>query len=146
MFDKIKSFKNINVYVPLSCGDSDYADIIVKKGHELFKDNFYPIMNFMKHEEYIEFLSTIDVAIFNHKRQEGTGNIISLLGMGKKLFIRNDITTYAFLESLRIKTYSLMDNKEYLNQDELALSRNAKIIKKAFTVENLKDDLCRIFN
>lgn len=43
-----------------------------------------PIVDFMDFNEYINFLSTIDIAIFNHKRQQGMGNIITLLGMGKK--------------------------------------------------------------
>lgn len=84
IFNKLRNQKNINIFVVLSYGDMEYAKLIEKKGFEIFGRNFYPITNFIKHEKYIDFLSTIDIAIFNHNRQEGFGNLVTLLGLGKK--------------------------------------------------------------
>ena len=38
----------------------------------------------MNNKDYIQFLNQIDIAVFNHNRQQAMGTIRSLLGMGKK--------------------------------------------------------------
>ena len=38
--------------------------------------------------DYLKILGKIDIAIFNHERQQAVGNITSLLGLGKKVYIK----------------------------------------------------------
>ena len=110
IFDKLLALKNkkIKIYVPLSYGDKSYAKEIARIGHNYFGEQLVPLFNFMSNIEYINFLSNIHIAIFNHNRQQGMGNIITLLGLGKKVFIRNDITSWKYFEKLGIKIF---DNK-----------------------------------
>ena len=51
----------------------------------------------MPFERYIELLSDIDIAVFNHNRQQGLGNTTTLLGLGKKVYLRSDTTTWKTL-------------------------------------------------
>jgi hypothetical protein len=39
----------------------------------------------------------MDIAIMNHRRQQGLGNIIPLLYLGKKVFLRHDASSFPFL-------------------------------------------------
>jgi hypothetical protein len=145
-FEKIKHLSNDKIFVPLSYGDLSYSNSVIKMGKYYFKNNFFPLTKFIGISDYYTFLASIDVAIFNHNRQEAIGNIITLLGFGKKVYIRNDITTFSFLKSLGIKTYSLDQDKELTFIDYETLKKNQEIIKKEFNVEKLKNDLHNIFN
>ena len=42
------------------------------------------LFDFMEYKLYFEYLCTIDIAIFAHNRSQDMGNIINLLGLGKK--------------------------------------------------------------
>ena len=86
----------------------------------------------MNKQSYLKFLNEIDIAIFHHKRQQAMGNIINLLGMGKKVYIRAGETHTSFFENLGIKVYDL-------NHFDLTLkneSGNQKIIRDYFSKEN----------
>ena len=92
----LSKFKNekIKIICPLSYGDRKYAEEIIRYGKSIFGEKFIPLTNFMPIEEYIKFLNTIDIGIFNNNRQQGLGNINSLLALGKKVYLRNDTTMY----------------------------------------------------
>lgn len=98
IFEKIKKYHNVNfrVICPLSYGDNKYRKKIIEIGYNLFKENFFPIIDFMPFDEYLNLLANIDIAIFNHDRQQAVGNITTLLGLGKKVYLKNDITTWNF--------------------------------------------------
>ncbi len=96
VFNKLEIYKNenIEIFVPLSYGDFKYGMQVMKIGYKIFGDKFKPIIDFMNEQDYYKFLSTIDIGIFNHNRQQGMGNIITLLGMGKKVYMNPEVTTY----------------------------------------------------
>lgn len=86
IFEKLKKFKdkNIKIFTPLSYGDKEYAKEVLKEGQMIFKNKFVPLFDFMEYKLYFEYLCTIDIAIFAHNRSQDMGNIINLLGLGKK--------------------------------------------------------------
>jgi dTDP-N-acetylfucosamine:lipid II N-acetylfucosaminyltransferase len=96
VFNKLEIYRNenIEIFVPLSYGDFKYGMQVMKVGYEIFGNKFKPIIDFMNEQDYYKFLSTIDIGIFNHNRQQGMGNIITLLGMGKKVYMNPEVTTY----------------------------------------------------
>ena len=49
--------ENIQIFVPLSYGDKEYAKEVILKGKEIFGDKFIPLTEFMPFEKYLEFLS-----------------------------------------------------------------------------------------
>ncbi|HHX70562.1 MAG TPA: TDP-N-acetylfucosamine:lipid II N-acetylfucosaminyltransferase, partial [Gallicola sp.] len=71
--------KNIRIYLPLSYGDMKYGDFVEEKAKKLFGDKAICIREMMSREDYMEYLSTIDIAIFNTTRQIGLGNISPML-------------------------------------------------------------------
>lgn len=128
--------KEIKIYTPLSYGDSSYAKEICVKGKEIFGDKFIPLLEFMPFDEYLLLLSEIDIGFFNHNRQQAAGNIISLLGMGKKVYMRNDNTLFLFLKDILVEVYDLEKDIE-LCFSEVNKKKNIDIIKKYFSKDNL---------
>ncbi len=108
---KINS-KDFGVIVPLSYGRiNSYVDVIIKKGKELLGDKFIPITEYIQSEDYFEILKQVDVAIFNHNRQQARGNIRILLHLGKKVYVKSTITTYAYFNSIGVKLYDASEIK-----------------------------------
>ena len=128
--------KNIKIYVPLSYGDLNYAKEVIIIGKEIFGDKFIPTTDYMGFSEYISLLGTIDIAIFNHNRQQAMGNITTLLGLGKKVYMRTDITSYSYLNDLGINIYDT-NNFELTKLSETNKEENIKIVKEYFSKETL---------
>jgi dTDP-N-acetylfucosamine:lipid II N-acetylfucosaminyltransferase len=139
--------KNFEIICPLSYGNKEYANTVLEKGKELFGEKFKPLMEFIPFENYLEILAKIDIAIFNHQRQQAVGNITTLLSLEKKVYIRDDITTWSFCKEHGLKVYSI--NKEFQNLFEpipasVRLINKNKMIEQ-FSVEKLVNDWKIIF-
>ncbi|MGO2169453.1 TDP-N-acetylfucosamine:lipid II N-acetylfucosaminyltransferase [Pseudoalteromonas sp.] len=144
VLEKLLPFRNenINIFVPLSYGQQEHARLVIKKGKEWFGDKFKPLATFMPFEEYLSFLSSIDIAIFNHKRQQAMGNTITLLGLGKTVYLHRETTQWQFFEEKNIKvgdvgnltTLKLLDTVE-----------NITLTKKYFSLENYTQQLRKLF-
>jgi len=124
VLQRLEKFKdeNIQIFAPLSYGDEAYAKEVILKGKEMFGEKFMPLTEFMPFEKYMEFLSEIDIAIFNHRRQQAFGNIISLVGMGKKVYLHPYSTVNGVMQECGLKVFDvnkidldLLDEKTKLN-------------------------------
>lgn len=136
---------DIKIYAPLSYGDKKYAKMVSDVGKNLFGDKFIPVFDFMTHHDYVRFLKKIDVAIFNHERQQAMGNIITLLGLGKKIYIRKKLSHYNYLKSLGCHLYDISDlSLEKLG--DLEAMTNSSIISGFFSKKNLINQLAKVFN
>lgn len=139
---------NTKLICPLSYGDMSYAKSIKKYGKELFGDKFISLDSFLTINAYNKLLKNIDIAIFNHKRQQAMGNILTLLYLGKKVYIRDDIVTWEFFRQNNIKVYSINNSspKELLKDIDVKHSKsNSKVIKNKFTEERFVNDWNKIF-
>lgn len=103
ILEKLHSFANENILIsiPLSYGDKEYAQEVIKKAKSLFsiqKLNF--LVNFLSEDDYYLFLNSIDIAIFETDRQIALGNIIPLILQGTKVFLKDNSVMYEyFLEN-----------------------------------------------
>lgn len=96
------------VYCPLSYGMyNDYKRNVIREGREIFGEKFVVMDKFMPFAEYRKFLSTIDIAIFDHNRQEAMGVTLTLLGLGKIVYMNPNTTSY---ESLTRRGFRIFDN------------------------------------
>lgn len=146
VLEKLKLYKNenIKIYVPLSYGDRNHAQEVIERGKKDFGDKFVALSDFMPFEQYVEFLKCIDIVIFNHKRQQAMGNTITLLGMGKTVFMRKDVSQRFFLESvgLNLKDVSQFSLEPLTRK---ALEKNIQIIRSQFSRETLKQQYSELF-
>lgn len=147
VFEKLENFKSqdIKIYVPLTYGNPDYAKMIIEQGKQRFGDKFEALTEHMPFNQYLEFLAKIDIAIFNHNRQQAMGNTITLLGLGKKVFMRSNVTQWCFFKTHGI---SVCDIEEFnLNVCERnQFESNKSIIKAYFSEGNLLNQLAGIFS
>lgn len=146
--DKLQkhSRDDVKVYCPLSYGDSAYADSVVAYGAEKLGSKFIPMRSFMLFQDYIDFLADVDVAIFNHDRQQAMGNIVVLLGMGKTVFMNKGLTSYDFFVRKNIVIFG-MDNLDIESRLSPGQSKsNRQIVADYFSRQNLKTSLSSLFS
>ena len=146
VFNELKEFniQNIKVYTPLTYGCKVHAEAVIKSGFKLFGSKFHPLTEHMCKEDYLDFLSRIDIAIFHHNRQQAMGNIRVLLGMGKKVYMKKNLTSTQTLNNDGITTFIL----EEFNLDPFfkESKKNIETVQEIFSIENLKSSLNVIFN
>lgn len=136
--------QNIKIFAPLSYGDMEYAKTIATRGKEMFGDKFTPLLQFMPFENYLELLGQIDIAVFAHKRQQAMGNTITLLGLGKKVYMRSDVTPWPFFMSIGVNVLDVeqLDIK-FLSEGEAR--RNKETISGYFSEKKLIEQYTEIF-
>ena len=146
----LKKFKDekIELYCILSYGEKPWspgwAQKVIKLGKELFGSKFIPVTDFMCFDEYLEFLGKIDIAIFAHKRQQAMGNTISLLGLGKKVYLRSDITSWELFKDIGVKVFDVNDLAiSTLNLHDK--EANIKAVKYHFSKEKYYQQLKTLF-
>lgn len=146
IIERLASIKDrdIKIHVPLSYRASSYVNSVIDAGHRVFGDKFQPITEFMPFDDYKAFLSEIDVAIFNHNRQQAMGNIINLLGLGKKVYLRPEITPWATLCDKGLVVYDVagIDIDSF---DAEALASNRDVIRSEYSEERLIQQLHDLF-
>jgi hypothetical protein len=150
VIDKLKKYKwiDIEIICPLSYGNKAYAREVIEYGERNFGQKFSAITDFVPIDEYLDILSKVDIAIFNHRRQQAMGNIITLLGLGKKVYIRDDITTWNFCIDHDLQVYRSNYDFDDLFEEmgESLKQKNIDNVKRMFSKKKLVDDLSKIFN
>lgn len=144
--------ENIKVYVPLSYGDMDYADKVITYGKEMLADKFVPIQQFMSFEEYLMFMSKMDVGIFDMKRQQAMGNIVALMYIGSKLYLNRESLMWNFFskdldciisDSTQISKMSMKEFVQFSEKDKLY---NRPRIREKFNIEESIRTWKRVFD
>lgn len=147
VFDKLEAFKeqDIKIYAPLSYGNQVYAQRVIEEGKKRFGEKFQPLTEMMPFNQYLEFLGGIDIAIFNHKRQQAMGNAITLLGLGKKVYMRSDVTQWNFFKSHDIAVYDI-EELQVNDTDQQGLTKNKETVKQYFCMDNYLKQLHELFD
>jgi hypothetical protein len=142
-FKKLKKFsmEKMEIYVPLSYGDEKYRDMVLQKGKSILGKAFHPITEYMPEAEYIYLLASMNVGIFNNNRQQAMGNISIMLGLGKKLFLRDDTSMWKRyhnkgyiiypiddIDSLELEKFVYFDDKDR-KRNQLLYEKNGSVNK-----------------
>lgn len=145
--ERLLPFKDqpFKIYAPLSYGDQNHAKKVISQGKVWFGDKFVPMTDFMPFEQYLEFLKSLDIAIFNHKRQQAMGNTITLLGMGKTVYLRSDVSQWELLNNEGITVLDVERNDLKLLDAE-SVDRNIQVVKEKFSRDKLVEQYARIFS
>lgn len=129
--------------MPLSYGNKKHAQAAIQQGQQWFGDKFKPLTEFMPFDKYLSLLGTIDIAIFNHKRQQAMGNTITLLGLGKTVYIRNDVSQWQFFKD---KAMVVGDIQKLSNLDMLDIENTVENVKEYFSKTKLIQQWSELFN
>lgn len=143
------NLKDKKVFVPLSYGGSvDYIDYIIKKGEELLGSNFFPITSFMSRKEYNEILLSCDTLIFNHIRQQGVGNIITLGYLGAKIYLNKKSPVFEFYKNEKITLFEVneLTNKSLdYKLTESDLIQNRQLFLKLYSKQSVNIKVNQLF-
>jgi len=61
---------------------------------------------FVTRENYLKKLNEIDVCIMNHNRSQALGNCITILAMGKKLYLKENNPLWSMFKQIGVKIFS----------------------------------------
>lgn len=133
--------KNIKIVTILSYGDIEQKSNIIECGLKLFGGNFYYIEHYLTQVEYAAHLNCNDILILNQNRQQGFGNIIASLYLGKKVFIRKSVTTYKYFTDRGICVY---DTDSILSLDWYDFLKNNYDMDNRDAIARLASDDCLV--
>ena len=144
--DLIAKYKDdpITIYCPLSYGGTtDYIEKVCEKGREIFGEKFKPLLEYLPIETYTEILTNTDIGIMNHERQQGLGNIRTLLFQGKKVFMSSKKTPFKFYTqdlNFSIEDAQAIEEIDFEQFSQMSLetkNRNHELFKQHFGLGNL---------
>jgi dTDP-N-acetylfucosamine:lipid II N-acetylfucosaminyltransferase len=98
------------ILMMLSYGNPEYINDISTEAKALFPDNLEIITEFIEPSQYPYKLMEVGYAIFNSKIQQGVGNIILLLWLGIKVYLRKENSVYVDFKSWGLLIYSVQDD------------------------------------
>jgi hypothetical protein len=152
MLDILSKFKNENIYIRtiLSYGKIEFNQAIINKGKEFFGNKFSYIDKMMPPDDYVEYLANNDILILYQKRQQGVGNLTSSLMLGKKVFVKSDVTTTQYLQKKGIKIFDSnkicdMNFCEFCEMPQETITDNIEKIDMLLSEEQMIKDLSQIF-
>jgi hypothetical protein len=133
------------ILCPLSYGakKASYVQEVIREGNRIFGNNFRPVVDFMPPDKYLEMLNEVDVAVMNHDRQQGLGNTLSLLYLGKKVFLRPETTSYGYFQDKQVRVFDINSIKDLSTDDFARISgsdclRNRDILRNEFSDANYR--------
>ena len=141
IFEKLKNinFEGKKIYVPLSYAEyfQGYVNAVIKKGKEIFNDNFHPITDFLNSNEYYKIINSCDYIIMPHLRSQAGANVISGLFYGKKVFMSKKSNMYNFFKAKGFILFDfekeLISKKTFWNKlNENEIKHNKSLIEKHF--------------
>lgn len=127
---KVRKNTQQKVIVPLSYGDGRVTSEAIKKGRDLFGDDFRPLKDFMPIEEYIAIIKSCGFVIMNHKRQQGIGTIVLMLYLGAKVFLREDCPSYHFFKRNGAVIFSVQE-----------LEKNPKLLQSRLLEKDIETNI-----
>lgn len=88
------------VIVPLTYGQPEYRDEVLRVGHRLLGSAFHPLVEHQPLADYLDVVARCSVVIMNHRRQQGIGNIGAALQAGAHLYLNPRNPTLDFLREI----------------------------------------------
>lgn len=139
------NLKGIKIYCPLSYqGTQDYKQAVVKRGKDLFGENFIPLMDYLPLSEYNQVMNSCGSLVLGQMQQAATCNILTAVWSGLKVFLPSDSMNYAHYVDEGIDVYPLESINESLisiPRTEYEIHNSRCRIEKLYSYRQWKEDL-----
>lgn len=126
--------EDIKIYCPLSYGSESYRKEVIQKGKAMFGNKFIPLLSYMEQVQYLEFLQSIDVAVFPLKRLGAESTFLLLRAFHVKIYADIGVTKHIsdrllhiedirkiqsetleeFIASIKQESYGISDLNNYV--------------------------------
>lgn len=137
----IKKFngEEVKFNLPLSYGDTVYRTTVKNAFYKYFRGKVEFIESFLSREEYVNYLNNVEICIMYHNRSQALGNCVTLLTLGKKLYLRRNNPLFQMFGEMgilvfdanKIKRMNFDEFKEPLSQIEV--KNNIEQLEKNFS-------------
>ena len=136
----------ISVLCPMAYGNDEYRQKVIAEGNKIFAEDFSCQTQFLEPEAYLHKLNHVDCALFVHDRQQALGNIMILLCLGKKVFMKKEALHYIFLKNLGFSVFAIEDLSIEIFSD-VTIDRNEEYRKviRFFSDSAAKDKWANVF-
>ncbi|NNN61210.1 hypothetical protein FKQ60_10145 [Vibrio sp. A11] len=129
-----QDYKNYALHIPLSYGDFKYAEKLKAYIYGNFPSFRLNILDdFMRLEDYNDFLSNIDVALFGHNNQQGMGNIRQLISNGTIIYCLENSVTYLYLKKLGFEVFTLGEFSLCDSNKHVKSEKNKHLARELFS-------------
>ncbi|MEZ8965762.1 TDP-N-acetylfucosamine:lipid II N-acetylfucosaminyltransferase [Vibrio breoganii] len=118
--------------IPLSYGDKEYAKKVRKYAEANYPGPVKALEEFMPFDSYNKLISSCSHVVMPHKRQQGLGNIVSLIYLGAKVFLDKENPSYNFFTEKGVNIFSIdeIENSTWSNQLTIGeIEENRRILK-----------------
>lgn len=130
------------VYLPLAYGDAKYADAIKKEATKFLGEKAEIQDQFIPLSLYNQNLFQLGYAIFNNQIQKGFGNILVLIWIGVKVFLREENAVYCAFKEWGIHVFSIQHDlpaeafDTFLSKTQVL--ENRQVVEEKFSEEKLE--------
>lgn len=140
--DQLELSVGQQVISPLSYGKDlgSYRDEVLEQGNQHLGDSFHPLLELTSLEEYTKILRSCSYAIMFHNRQQAFNNVLALVYLGVKVYLKTENTIYAYLKRIGCEVYSTEELKgttKLAPLDEEVILKNREALKKEFSREKI---------
>ena len=156
MLDILAKFKNEDIHIRTilsysTAGKMGFKYKIIDKGNELFGSKFSYIDKMMPPRDYAEYLAGNDILILYQNHQQGGANLRTSIILGKKVFVRSDVTTTQHLEKNGITVFDSnkikdMNFYEFSQISQDIIANNIKNTELFMSPERIFKDMSEIFD
>ena len=119
---------SVEIYLPLNYGDARYAQKIEEQAKRIFGTSAFCYRNSLSAKDYfVQVLGKVDIAIFDVEIQNGYGNALLLMYLGKKVYYPENSVMYRGLSqngAAVFKTESIESIDEKIWQPSPRTSEN----------------------
>lgn len=116
--------RNINLYCITSYGPKDVKKEIEDYGRIYFDDHFVSVDRYMKYDDYVKFLSQMDIAVFGMETLLGRDTLELLFLSGVKVYLKPESSASENMKNFGYKVHdyyavnSESDEELFNNPDE----------------------------
>lgn len=128
--------RQYKIVAPLSYGDARYRNIVEEVGKKMFGKNFLPLVDYMPVQEYVGIIQSCGFVVMNHVRQQALGNIVIMLYLGAKVFLREENPVYRYLKKLGVCIYTVQALAVDSTMLEEGLSHEEKANNRRIMISN----------
>ncbi|WP_436517195.1 TDP-N-acetylfucosamine:lipid II N-acetylfucosaminyltransferase [Ekhidna sp. To15] len=130
------------VICPLSYGKDlgKYRDWVIEDGKKSLGESFKPLVELMPLNEYTRILRSCSFAIMYHNRQQAFNNILALIYLGVKVYLKPNNTIYSYLKRIGCNVFStnkLNETKKLQPLSEVMADENRQVLRKEFSQEKI---------
>ena len=144
--DMLKQFKdeNIRIHLPLNYGLGDYqayAKKVTDYAVSIFgSEKVVPLTEKLSGEEYLKYLNSMDVGLYNNDRQQAMGNITQMVLCGAKVYIRRDTNMWEHYRHLGCQLHDIEEISGYDSIDAL-IREDAELKQNNIAAMSARQDM-----